>query len=65
MRMISQQLAEEMPDNSMPQECSRPWLRRRPCNIVKQELETSATTEPSNPEMDGVILEDGMAHIEQ
>ena len=65
MRMISQQLAEEMPDFSLPQECSRPWLRRAACNMRKQYLETSATTEPSNPELDGVILEDGMAHIEQ
>lgn len=59
MRMISQQLAEEMPDNSLPQECSRPWLRRVSRSLMKQE------EAPEDPRIEGVILEDGMAHIEQ
>jgi hypothetical protein len=58
MRMISQQLAEESPDETAPFNCSRPWLRR-------STRETNGTLNASNPDVAEVLTEDGLAHVEK
>lgn len=60
MRMISQQLAEEHPDYSLPESCTRPWLRR-----ARNPVETNPVDPTSNDDVSKVLAEDGMAHVEK